>query len=211
MTEGPTVFVVDDEASVRSAVERLVGSAGLRCKTFSSAEDYLRAANDDAPGCLVLDVQLPGRSGIDLQQMLRSLGYQRPILFLTAHGDIPLSVQAMKAGAVEFLTKPFDPPDLLAAIRQAIDRDALGRAGRAKRLEIAERYRTLTPREREVMAAVVAGKANKETAHQLDISLRTVKAHRAEAMRKMQAGSVADLVKMAQTLALPAGSTGPPQ
>ena len=204
MTERPTVFVVDDESSVRVAIERLVGSAGLRCETFRSAEDYLRSEREDAPGCLVLDVRMPGWSGLDLQQMLRAAGHQRPIIFLSAHADIPQSVQAMKAGAVEFLTKPFDPQELLDAIRQAIDRDGVERARRAKRHEIDERYRSLSPREGEVMACVVAGLANKVTAQKLDISVRTVKAHRAEVMRKMHADSVADLVRMAQALGITA-------
>lgn len=204
MTEGPTVFIVDDEPSVRAAVERLVGSAGLRSRTFNSAEDYLQEAQTDVPGCLVLDVRLPGRSGLDLQQLLRSAGRERPIIFLTAHGDIPLSVQAMKAGAFEFLTKPFATSDLLDAIRQAIARDAAGRIERAKHIEVADRYRKLTPREREVMTSVVSGKANKETADQLRISLRTVKAHRAKVMEKMAADSVADLVKMSQMVIGPA-------
>jgi FixJ family two-component response regulator len=200
MTERPTVFVVDDEPSVRVAIERLVGSTGLRCETFRSAEDYLQSERPDAPGCLVLDVRMPGWSGLDLQQMLRTAGQQRPIIFLSAHADIPQSVQAMKAGAVEFLTKPFNPQELLDAIQQAIDRDSIGRARRAKRDEIDERYRSLSPREGEVLACVVAGLANKETALKLDISVRTVKAHRAEVMRKMRADSVADLVRMAQAL-----------
>ena len=200
MTQSPTVFVVDDESSVRVAIERLVGSAGLRCETFRSAEDYLQAEREHDPGCLVLDVRMPGRSGLDLQQMLRMAGRQRPIIFLSAHADIPQSVQAMKAGAMEFLTKPFDPQELLDAIRQAIERDGLERSRRAKQLEISERYANLSARERQVMACVVAGLANKETALKLDISVRTVKAHRAEVMGKMHAGSVADLVRMAQAL-----------
>ena len=204
MTRIPTVFVVDDESSVRTALERLVGSAGLRCETFGSADDYLKAAREDVPGCLVLDVRMPGWSGLDLQQMLKQAGHQRPIVFLTAHADIPVTVQAMKGGAIDFLTKPFDAEELLDVIRRAIERDLLERARRQRTVEVVERYSTLTPREREVMSSVIAGLANKETALKLDISVRTVKAHRSEVMRKMQANSVADLVRMGQALGLAA-------
>ena len=200
MSDSTTVFVVDDEVSVRSAVERLVTSIGLRCETFGSAEDYLRNARQDVPGCLVLDMRMPGSSGLDLQQKLATTGSHRPIIFLTGHGDIPLSVKAMRAGAVEFLTKPFRPDDLLQAIHQAIDHDGVERARHSEQMRVMQRYQTLTPRERQVMASVVAGLPNKETAQKLDISARTVKAHRAEVMRKMQADSVADLVRMTANL-----------
>ena len=191
-----TVFVVDDDASMRSAIDRLVTSAGFRCQTFPNAEEYLRTARPEVPGCLVLDVRMPGLSGFDLQRELRTSGHQLPIIFLTAHGDIPLSVSAMRAGAIEFFTKPFHAQALLAAIRQAIDRDAATREQHAEQLRLMDRYKTLTARERQVMACVVAGLPNKQTAAQLQISTRTVKAHRAEVMRKMQAESLADLVRM---------------
>ena len=202
MTPTPTVFVIDDDSSIRTAVERLVVSAGFHCETFASADDYLQAAREDVPGCLILDVRMPGSSGLDLQHALKESGHERPIIFLTAHADVPVTLIAMKGGALELLTKPPDPEELLEAVRHAIDRDTVERAGRLRRLEVAERYRALTPREREVMEAVIAGLANKETAQKLDISVRTVKAHRAEVMRKMEAESVADLVRMGRALGL---------
>ena len=191
-----TVFVVDDDASMRSALDRLVTSAGFRCQTFPNAEEYLRSARPEMPGCLVLDVRMPGLTGFDLQRELSTSAHQLPIIFLTAHGDIPLSVSAMRAGAIEFFTKPFQAQALLAAIRQAIDRDAATREQHAEQLRLTGRYGTLTIRERQVMACVVAGLPNKQTAARLEISTRTVKAHRAEVMRKMQAQSLADLVRM---------------
>jgi FixJ family two-component response regulator len=192
------VFVVDDDASVRESLENLLRSVGLRVEVFASAQEFLGSPQANAPGCLVLDVRLPGVSGLDLQQQLTGSRPDLPIVFITGHGDIPMTVRAMKAGAVEFLTKPVKSRDLLAAIRGAIER---GRASHQARREIAalrERYERLTPREREVLPLVVAGLLNKQIAGELAFSERTVKFHRAHIMKKMEAESLADLVRMAE-------------
>jgi FixJ family two-component response regulator len=211
MDSGPIVFVVDDDQGVRDALRRLLVSVGLAVEVFPSAQAFLGSPRRHAPGCLVLDVRLPGLSGLDLQQELAKSEATLPIIFLTGHGDIPMSVQAMKAGAVEFLTKPFRQQDLLDAIRHAIQRD---RAARIERVEVAElrlRYDSLTPRERDVMAATVAGLLNKQIAGRLGTSEATVKEQRGHVMRKMQAGSLADLVRSASRLGItPAGSTPTP-
>lgn len=198
----PIVFIVDDDASIRTSTERLVRSAGLQVQTFASAQEFLASVRPDGPACLVLDVRLPGQSGLDLQRELNRCGVQIPIIFMTGHGDIPMSVRAMKEGAVEFLTKPYRKADLLDAIRGAIERD---RAARTQRLEtgaLRQRYEQLTPREREVMALVVAGLLNKQIAGELATAERTIKFHRAHIMEKMEADSLAELVRMAGQLGI---------
>lgn len=206
MTEADAiVFVVDDDPSVRTSTERLVRAVGFGVKTFGSAAEFLASPRPEGPACLVLDVRLPGKSGLDLQRELAELGVGIPIIFVTGHGDIPMSVHAMKGGAVEFLTKPYRKNELLAAIRAAIERD---RASREERLEarmLRKRYEQLSPREREVMTLVVAGLLNKQIAAELATSERTVKFHRAHIMRKMEAESLAELVQMAGRLGMHKG------
>jgi FixJ family two-component response regulator len=207
----PVVFVVDDDSSVRDSLRRLITSVGFSVEVFPSAQAFLRARRADAPGCLVLDVRLPGLSGLDLQRELADTDAALPIIFLTGHGDIPMSVRAMKAGAVEFLTKPFREQDLLDAIRSAIERDRAVRAERHERSELRSRYASLTPRERDVLARIVAGLLNKQIAGELGTSEATVKEQRGHVMAKMQAGSVAELVRFASRLGIaPAGSSSNP-
>jgi len=197
------VFVVDDDESVRNSLRRLLMSVGLAVEVFPSAQAFLDRARADAPGCLVLDVQLPGLSGLDLQTELTSTDTALPIVFLTGHGDIPMSVKAMKAGAVEFLTKPFRERDLVDAIRSAIDRDRAARLEGRELAELRHRYDSLTPREREVMAKIVAGMINKQIAAEFGTSLVTVKEQRGQVMLKMQVTSLADLVRIAARLGVP--------
>ena len=203
MIEGdPTVFIVDDDASVRDALKRLLRSVGLRCELFGLAQEFLRYRRPDLPSCLVLDVRLPGTSGLDLQRQLADAEIQIPIIFITAHGDIPMSVRAMKAGAVEFLPKPFRDQDLLEAIHIAMERDRTRRQRETEIAAVRARFETLTPREREVVAMVVSGMPNKRIATEIGITENTVKVHRSRAMDKMQALSLADLVKMVERLAI---------
>jgi FixJ family two-component response regulator len=196
------VFVVDDDASIRESLKDLIGSVGLRVEAFASAQEFLRSKRPDVPGCLVLDVRLKGLSGLDLQKRMAKAEIDIPIIFITGHGDIPMSVQAMKGGAVEFLTKPFRDQDLLDAIEQGLERDRKAREQRTKSEELHSRYRSLTPREREVMALVVAGLLNKQIAGELGTSEASVKVHRQHVMEKIGAGSLAELVRMADILGI---------
>ena len=206
----PTVFVVDDDPSVRRSTERLVRTMGFDVRTFSSASEFLEQVRVEGPACLVLDVRLPGRGGLDLQRELAQAGVRIPIIFITGHGSIPMTVRAMKAGAVEFLTKPVRPRDLLAAIGAAIERDRGAQQARLQTEALRQRYERLTRREREVMALVVGGQLNKQIAGELATSERTVKFHRAHVMEKMAAGSLAELVQIAGQLGVaPEGPAGP--
>ena len=203
MTEAePIVFVVDDDLSVRRSTARLIQAAGLQVQTFTSAREFLKQPRPEGPACLVLDVRMPGLSGIELQRELTQSGIQIPIIFITAHGDIPMTVRAMKAGAMEFLTKPFRTRGLLDAIRAAIERDRTAHQERVETGDLRQRYDQLTPREREVMPLVAAGLLNKQVAGELATTERTIKFHRAHIMQKMGAESLAALVRMVEKLGI---------
>lgn len=205
MTETTAVvIIVDDDPSFRTMVGRLLGTVGLKSIAMASPEEFLKMSPPDDPACLVLDVQMPGLSGLDLQRELARAGHHLPIVFMTGHGDIPMSVQAIKAGAVAFLTKPFRNQDLLDAVREAINLDRESRQQRAELADLSKRYESLTPREREVFALVASGLLNKQIALQLGTTERTVKAHRGQMVQKMQAESVAELVRMADKLGVSA-------
>lgn len=198
----PTVFVIDDDEDMRSALGNLFRSVGHEVKLFGSAAEFLQDTSSDAPGCLVLDVRLPGMSGLDFQNKLASTNAHIPIVFMTGHGDIPMSVRAMKAGAVDFLTKPFRDQDMLDAVTRAIEADRTRRSSQQATSGVRDSYGRLSPREREVMTLVTRGLMNKQVAHELGLSEITVKLYRGQAMRKMGAGSLADLVRMAELLEL---------
>jgi FixJ family two-component response regulator len=200
--EQPVIFVVDDDASAREGIEDLLQSVGLRVMTFRSPQEFLEGARPDAPGCIVLDVRLPGTSGLEFQKMLIDAGIHLPVIFVTGHGDIPMSVMAMKSGAIEFLTKPFREQSLLDAINAGIEKDRQRRDGLKLVLELQQRFQRLTPREREVFALIVTGRPNKQVAAELGLSEMTVKVHRSQVTKKMRATSIVELARIADLLGL---------
>jgi FixJ family two-component response regulator len=200
--EQPVIFVVDDDASAREGIEDLLQSVGLRVMTFRSPQEFLEGTRPDAPGCIVLDVRLPGTSGLEFQKMLIDAGIHLPVIFVTGHGDIPMSVMAMKSGAIEFLTKPFREQSLLDAINAGIEKDRQRRDGLKLVLELQQRFQRLTPREREVFALIVTGRPNKQVAAELGLSEMTVKVHRSQVTKKMRATSIVELARIADRLGL---------
>jgi FixJ family two-component response regulator len=204
--DSATVFIVDDDDRMRAAMQRLLKTVGLHAESFATPQDFLRRKLPDGPSCLVLDVRLPGMSGLEVQQRLKEAGAQIPIIFITSHGDIPMTVKAMKSGAVEFLTKPFRDQDLIDAIHQALKNNAESRRQRNEIVQLKERYETLTVREREVMRLIVSGMLTKQIASMIGITEITATVHRGQVMRKMQANSPAELGRMAEKLKLPTGS-----
>jgi FixJ family two-component response regulator len=200
--QSPVVFIVDDDASVRDAITDLLLSVGLTVHSFGSTQEFLQSNRPDAPGCLVLDVRMPGQSGLEFQRTLTNAGIHLPVIFISGHGDIPMSVRAMKSGAVEFLTKPLHEQELLDAIQEGIERDRARRQEAKVIATLRERFESLTLREREVFTLVITGSMNKQTAAQLDLSETTVKVHRSQIMRKMRAKSLVDLVRMADLLGI---------
>ena len=200
--DDPTVFVVDDDPSIQRGLKTLIRSVGLRVEVFGSAQDFLQSRRANGPGCLVLDVRLPGMSGLEFQKELVKANIQVPIIFITAHGDVPMSVRAMKAGALEFLTKPFRDQDLLDAIQTALERDRIRRQQEMEMAELWKRFRSLTSREQELMRLVLSGRLNKQIADEIGTSENTVKVHRSNMMRKMGAESLIDLVRMANQLGI---------
>ena len=205
--EQATVVVIDDDASVRKALDNLFRSIGLEVELFSSPQEFLQSDRADRPGCIVLDVRFPGRSGLDMQREIAAANTPLPIIFITGYGDIPMSVRAMKAGAVEFLTKPFRDQDLLDAVGVALEKDRVRRANEVRVAELRSRFQTLTARERQVLSLVIAGRLNKQIAGELGVSEMTVKMHRRQVMRKMQAAGLAQLVRLADQLGLSAPHT----
>jgi RNA polymerase sigma factor (sigma-70 family) len=204
MNEPPSiVFVIDDDASVRDALRRLIRSIGLQVELFGSAREFLQQQRPDVPGCMILDIRLPGISGLDFQRRLAEAKIHIPIIFITGHGDIPMTVRAMKAGAVEFLTKPFRDQDLLDAIHHALERDTVRRQQEAELAALQERFESLTPREQEVLPRVISGLLNKQIAAEIGTTEATVKVHRSQLMRKMRAQSIAELVRMAERIGIP--------
>lgn len=197
----PVVFVIDDDASVREALKNILRSVSLKAEVFSSAEEFLASEPTSAPSCLILDVRLPGLGGLDLQRQLVETGHATPIVFITGHGDIPMSVRAIKAGAVDFLTKPFREQDLIDAVRQALERNREKRTREAETTRLRQRYASLTSRERDVLRLILRGRINKQIAAEIGLSEPTVKLHRSRLMDKMGANSLAELIQMAQTLA----------
>ena len=209
MTEpGSVVFVVDDDRSMREALQLLMRSVNLNTQTFASPREFLAASRPEVPACLILDVRLPGSSGLDLQQQLLDASIDIPIIFITGHPDVRTSVRAMKAGAIEFLTKPVSDQELIDAVHHALNRDRAQRAERADLVSLHQRYESLTPRERQVLQFVVNGLLNKQIAGELGLSIVTVKLHRGQVMRKMEAGSVAELVKLVQKLGISSHTAG---
>ena len=200
--EQPVIFVVDDDASAREGIEDLLQSVGLRVMTFKSPQEFLDGARPDAPGCIVLDVRLPGTSGLEFQKMLIDAGIHLPVIFITGHGDIAMSVTAMKSGAIEFLTKPFREQSLLDAINAGIEKDRQRRDGLKLVMELQQRFQRLTPREREVFALIVTGRPNKQVAAELGLSEMTVKVHRSQVTKKMRATSIVELARIADRLGL---------
>ena len=205
--ENPLVFVIDDDASVRDAIADLLRSVGLGVESFASTQEFLQSKRPDAPGCIVLDVRLPGPSGLEFQRTLSKSNIHLPIIFISGHADVPMSVRAMKSGAIEFLIKPLPEQELLDAIQTGIERDRARRQEAKVIAELRERFESLTPRERDVLALVVTGRRNKQIAAQADMSEMTVKVHRSQIMRKMRAKSLVDLVRMADALGVSAGKS----